>query len=119
VTVKSTTGSALDSLLGQCDVIGACERLVAAGDAHASVAATLPFGPGQLPLLLSATEGLLVEQAAAFRQCADKVHPVDAILARCLRRLADRIDSVTVTELANALREAGELASTDDAAVAA
>jgi hypothetical protein len=117
--VKPTTGSTLETLLEQCDVVGACERLVGAGEAHASYAATLPFGPEQLPLLLSATEGLLVEQAAAFRQCADKVRPVDAILARYLRRLADQIDAVTATELAAALREAGELANTDDAAVAA
>jgi nitrogenase molybdenum-iron protein alpha/beta subunit len=119
VPVKQTTASVLDTLLQQCEVIGTCEQLVAAGEAHASVAATLPFGPEQLPLLLSATEELLVAQAKAFRRCADEVRAVDAILARYLRRLADKIDSITGTELAITLREAGELARADDAALAA
>jgi hypothetical protein len=114
-----TTGRALDTLIEQCNVISKCEQLVVAGEAHALVAATLPFGPGQLPLLLSATEGLLVDQAAAFRHCAGEVRGVDAILARCLRRLADQIDSIATTELALALREASELARADDPAIAA
>jgi hypothetical protein len=119
VSSSPTAARALEKLLEQCDVIGMCEQLAAAGEEHASVAASLPFGPEQLPLLLSATESLLVDQAAGYRRCADQLHGVDAILARHLRRLADEIDAITVTTLASARLEAGELAQVDDAAMAA
>jgi hypothetical protein len=119
VSSSHTAARALETLLEQCDVIDTCEQLAASGEEHASIAARLPFGPEQLPLLLSATESLLVDQAAGYRRCADQLNGVDAILARHLRRLADELDAITVTTLASARREASELAQSDDAAIAA